>query len=95
MSQAGDPDELFEVTGNELRPVVSDNAGFNTGISFQGSGRVLTLILVRGWLARSAWCRRAIQLGGNRQLDISESVMRSIWKGLIGNFMVERSIWLQ
>ena len=36
MSQASDPDELFEVTGNELRPVVSDNAGFNTGISFQG-----------------------------------------------------------
>jgi hypothetical protein len=36
MSQASDADELFEVTGNELRPVVSDNAGFNTGISFQG-----------------------------------------------------------
>lgn len=36
MSQASDPDEFFEVTGNELRPVIGDNSGFNTGILFHG-----------------------------------------------------------
>ena len=36
MSQASDPDELFEVTGNELRPIIGDNAGLNTGILLQG-----------------------------------------------------------
>src|ERR1700758_2863618 len=33
MSQASDSDELFEVTGNELRPVVSDNAGLSLDLA--------------------------------------------------------------
>ena len=34
MSQASDADELFEVASDELRTVVGDHCGFNTGIFF-------------------------------------------------------------
>jgi|SRR5215471_2560781 len=36
MSQASDPDELFEVTGNELWPIIGDNAGLYPGILLHG-----------------------------------------------------------
>src|SRR5215471_17983979 len=35
MSQSNDADELFEVTGDELRPVIGDNPGPNTRILLQ------------------------------------------------------------
>ena len=36
MSQASDADELFEVTGNELRPIIGNNAGLDIGIFLHG-----------------------------------------------------------
>ncbi len=37
MSHAGDADELFEITGDELRPVVGDDAGVRAGELFAGT----------------------------------------------------------
>ena len=36
VGDAGEADELFEVAGDELRSVVADDAGFLTGVFFEG-----------------------------------------------------------